>query len=300
MKPIIIPETYKYIAIFPTFRCTLNCSYCINANDKNFSRLSKEISGEEWIRGLNRIISLNVPLTFSGGEPTIHPDFLYIIKNIKPELGINILTNLYWTQGLLDKFISEIDSKRISGNPKYPSIRVSYHPEQMGDGKELMKNILRLKNAGFNAGIEVVNYPSDEQGRAIEQMGIECRNNGLSFRVKSFIGKYEGKDDFGSSFVMKRGNYTKYPDSLFQDKTKFCVCKTSELIIGPNGDVFRCHRDLYNQENAVGNILNPEFEIQDIFKSCDKYGNCNPCDVKSKSNSNQELGHTSVEIKDIN
>jgi len=298
MKSLILPESYKYIAVFPTFRCSLNCSYCINTNDKTFSRHSKEISGEGWIRALNRLESPNFPVSFSGGEPGVHPDFIKIINGIKPELRRNILTNLYWKPGLLERFISEIPPEAIKGSPKYPSMRVSYHPEQMGDGKKLLERVLKLKDAGFSIGIEVVNYPSDEQSLAIEQMGIECRNLDLSFRIKSFAGIYDGKDDFERPFFMIRGNYSRYPDSVFQQNTKSRICKTTELIIGPDASVFRCHRDLYSQENPIGNLLDPEFEIKDIFRDCDKYGKCNPCDVKSKSDSSQELGHTSVIIKD--
>jgi hypothetical protein len=299
MKQLILPESYKYMAVFPTFRCSLNCSYCINAVDETFSRDSSEISGAEWIDALNRLESPSIPVSFSGGEPGVHPEFIKIIKGVKPELKRNILTNLYWKPGLLEEFIGEIKPELVGGNPKYPSIRVSYHPEQMGNGKKLLERVLKLKDAGFSIGVEAINYPSDEQSMAIEQMGIQCRNADVSFRIKSFAGIYNGKDDLGKPFSMRRGNYSRYPDSVFQETTKSSICRTTELIVGPNADVFRCHRDLYSQENAVGSLLNPEFEISDVFRKCDKYGQCNPCDVKSKSDSSQQLGHTSVEIKKI-
>ena len=75
--------------------------------------------------------------------------------------------------------------------------------------------------------------------------------------------------------------------------------KTKELLIAPDGRVYRCHSDLFAEENSIGNITDPEFQIEDKFRPCDKYGKCHPCDVKMKTNYKQELGHTSVEIKDI-
>ena len=39
--------------------------------------------------------------------------------------------------------------------------------------------------------------------------------------------------------------------------------------------------------------------VKNEFRKCEKYGQCHPCDVKLKTNYKQELGHTSVEIKDI-
>lgn len=290
---LIIPESYKYIATFLTMRCNLNCSFCINAFDKSqeFNRIKyREISGEEWVRALNKIgPKEGVPITLSGGEPFLHKDFIYIINNLRPELKVDILTNLQWGDYGIQKFIEEVDPKKITRDAKYPSIRVSYHPEQMHNPEELVKNAKKLQDAGFSVGIYSVLYPSPEQLQAINQMQFRCADAGILFRLKEFLGEYEGK---------LYGDYSRYPDAV-TGKLKNCFCKTSELILGPDGKVYRCHRDLYHEENSVGDITNPDFQISDNFRPCSKFGECNPCDVKVKTNYKQELGHTSVEIKDI-
>ena len=96
LKPIIIPESYNYIAVFLTFACNLRCSFCINDFDKRARDIKRRLlSGKEWVEGLNRIVSLpDLPITLQGGEPTLHKDFAYIVNNIKPELNIDVLTNL--------------------------------------------------------------------------------------------------------------------------------------------------------------------------------------------------------------
>ena len=68
-------------------------------------------------------------------------------------------------------------------------------------------------------------------------------------------------------------------------------------IIGSNGDVYRCHSDLYEGRKSIGNIMDENFEIEDRFRGCNVFGHCNPCDVKLKTNRFQQFGHTSVEIK---
>ena len=80
LKPIKIPEHYNYVAAFLTLACNLKCSYCINHFGKDgFEK--KHLTGEEWVRGLNRIISRDdLPLTLQGGEPSLHKDFIYIHK----------------------------------------------------------------------------------------------------------------------------------------------------------------------------------------------------------------------------
>ncbi|MDO8528996.1 MAG: radical SAM protein [Nanoarchaeota archaeon] len=293
-KEINLPESYKYIAAFLTMRCNLNCSFCINAYDKSqeFNRIRfREISGEDWVKIINKIKPKeNVPVTLSGGEPFLHKDFIYIINNIKPELKIDIMTNLQWSDYGIQRFINEVKPEKISRDSKYPSIRVSYHPEQMQDADKLVSNAKKLKDAGFSIGIYSVLYPSPEQLQAINQMQFKCAEAGILFRLKEFLGEYNSE---------LYGNYSKYPEAINSRQLKNCSCKTSELIIGPDGKVYRCHRDLYHEENQIGNMTRDDFQVEDIFRICNKFGECNPCDVKSKTDYKQQLGHTSVEIKDI-
>jgi len=40
---------------------------------------------------LNRLdCPVDLPITLQGGEPSLHPDFIWIIKNIKKSLNIDI------------------------------------------------------------------------------------------------------------------------------------------------------------------------------------------------------------------
>jgi radical SAM protein with 4Fe4S-binding SPASM domain len=299
MKEIKIPEKYKYIAAFISMRCNLGCSFCLNAFNKNFSRNYEEISGEKWVDALNKINpKKGIPITLCGGEPSLHKDFIDIINNLKPELEIDILTNLQWSKSKFNNFIKYVNPDKIKRDSIYPSIRVSYHPEQMGNGDKLIENVLMLKKEGFDIGIESVMYPLGETLSAIEQIAIKCRNKNISFRPKSFTGKFEGLDDKGNKFSIKYGNYSKYENSAFNEEISLdCLCKTSELILGPEGNVYRCHRDLFAREYSIGNITEPNFQIKNIFRECSKYGQCHPCDVKVKTNNKQKLGHTSVDIK---
>lgn len=296
MNLITIPKEFKYIAVFPTMRCNLNCSFCLNALDKSkkFQRTKfREIPGEQWIAALNRLVSRpEVPVTFSGGEPFLHKDFINIINNIKPELNIDILTNLQWGEEGIRKFIQEVSPERIKRQALYPSIRVSYHPEQM-DAAKLVENVKKLQDAGFSIGIYSVQYPSPQQLQAITQMQFRCLDAGVLFRLKDFTGEFKGE---------LYGDYSKYTGALNSaplSETKECLCRNSDLIIGPDGNVYKCHRDLYGEEFPIGNLTNPEFNMLYEFRRCSKFGECHPCDVKFKTNYKQQLGHTSVEIKEI-
>ncbi|MEE9614235.1 MAG: radical SAM protein [Thermodesulfobacteriota bacterium] len=281
LKPIDIPDSYNYVAVFLTLACDLDCSYCINYfGEKGFSK--KLLSGEEWVRGLNRLDSRpDLPVTLQGGEPSLHKDFIYILNNIKPELDIDVLTNLQFDT---EEFIREVDPGRIKRDSPYASIRVSYHPEVM-ELDPLVKKVLILRDAGFSIGIWGVMHPSQEE--EVMRAREKCKALGIDFRTKEFLGEHDGK---------LYGTY-RYKGACDKEFEKSVACKTTELIIGSDGSVYRCHGDLYEGRTPVGNITDPEFRIEEIFRPCDVFGHCNPCDVKVKTDRFQQFGHTSVEIE---
>lgn len=281
MKGIAIPKTYNYIAAFLTFRCNYRCSYCINYFE--VKRLPRgEISGKDWVKGLNRMVSRDdLPITLQGGEPSVHRDFTYIINHIKPELNIDILTNLQFD---VNEFIKKVEPNRLKRKAPYASIRVSYHPEVM-DLDETTKKTLKMLDAGFSIGIWGVLHP--EQEGLILKAQDKCKSLGIDFRTKEFLGEYKGR---------LYGTYL-YEDACDKKHTEKVLCKTTELIIAPNGNIFRCHSDLYANRQPIGNLLDPNFKIQDKFRECYFYGHCNPCDIKVKTNRFQQFGHTSVKIK---
>ncbi|MBP7089073.1 MAG: radical SAM/SPASM domain-containing protein [Candidatus Omnitrophica bacterium] len=282
LEKIQLPPNYNYIACFLTLDCNLKCDYCINWHSGIKNNKYPLISGKKWVEALNRLISRpDLPVTLQGGEPGLHPDFIWLIKNIKEDLNIDILTNLTFD---VDKFILQIKPSRLSRNAPYPNIRVSYHPGYM-NLEILIKKVLKLQAAGFSIGIFSVLHPKLEKEISLAEK--KCQDLGIDFRTKEFLGWFNNK---------LYGTY-RYPGAVGSSHQKKCLCRTSELIIGPDGSVFRCHHDLYENFPSVGNILNPDFIIKDIFKKCSQFGNCNPCDIKTKTNRFQIFGHTAVEIK---
>lgn len=283
MKEIKVPDEYNYVAAFLTLACNLECSYCIN--DFGLKENKRHLTGEEWVEGLNRIETGrdDLPLTLQGGEPTLHKDFIYIINNLKKELNIDLLTNLQFDA---DEFIDKVDPDRIKRDAPYASIRVSYHPEQM-ELMPLAEKTLKLQKAGYSIGIWGVLHPVQED-EILEAQKI-CADMGIDFRTKEFLGEYNGKL-YGT---------IKYEGACDLKEKSTVMCKTTELIMGSCGSVYRCHSDLYEGRTPVGNIIDPDYDIEDIFRVCDDFGHCNPCDVKVKTNRFQEFGHTSVIIKDM-
>ena len=281
MEPIKIPENYNYIAVFLTLACNLRCSYCINKFEGG-SFEKGHMSGGEWVKGLNRIISRDdLPVSLQGGEPSLHPDLVHIVNNIRHDLNIDLLTNLQFD---VDEFMKKVHPDRIKRKSPYASIRVSYHPETM-KLEPLVEKVLKLQKAGYSIGIWGVMHPKQEQ--EVLKAQEYCKSLGIDFRTKEFLGEYDGG---------MHGTY-KFPGACDRKFIKKVLCRTSELIVGPAGKIYRCHSDLYEGRAAIGHILDPEFKISNEFIPCDVFGHCNPCDVKVKTNRFQIFGHTSVDIR---
>lgn len=283
MREIVIPDSYNYIAAFLTLSCNYRCSYCINYFGK--SRFNGgSISGEEWVRALNRIVPRDdLPVTLQGGEPSLHKDFIYIINDLKPGLKLDMLTNIQFD---VDKFMRLVKPERFKREAPYASIRVSYHPEVMRLDETLSK-VLKMQEAGFSIGIWGVMHPVHKD--QILEAQDKASKMGIDFRTKEFLGEYNN-----SLF----GSY-KYEGACDKRFKKKCLCRTNEFIIGPTGGVYRCHGHLYESRKSIGSILDPGFKLEDAFRPCDWFGHCNPCDIKIKTNRRQVYGWTSVEIKDI-
>jgi MoaA/NifB/PqqE/SkfB family radical SAM enzyme len=240
------------------------------------------MSGKEWVRAINRIVSrADVPVTIGGGEPTKHPDFYYIIRNIKPELGIDLLTNLEFN---VDEFMANIPLEKIKLNPfSDAAIRVSYNPG-ITDFDQLAAKTLKLKQHGYSIGIWTVAYPG--YAKEIRIARQKSKMSGVDFYIKEFLGWHHGR---------LYGHY-KYPDAIGKDKTRKVLCRTVELSVSPNGNIHRCQRDIFSGENPIGHILDPKFQIEDKFRPCNSYGKCNPCSVKIRTRP-QKHSYTLVEIQ---
>jgi organic radical activating enzyme len=284
LPEIVIPDSFNYIAAFLTFSCQLRCSYCINHHGGDLVK-GRWMDGESWIRGLNRLKTRpDLPITIQGGEPSVHKSFIDIVKGVRDNIPLDVLTNL--EQPI--NFWERIDPSRLKRNSPYASIRVSYHHKQ-SNFKELTEKVKHLLERGYHIGIWEVDHP-DYHGEVIVRQQ-QAHSMGIDYRLKEFLGPHNGKV-YGTM---------RYPDSVNSKMLRKCQCKTSELVIGPDGNIFRCHSDLYANRASIGNLLDPNFTADKLglWRPCPIYGKCNSCDTKIKTDRHQRWGWSSVEIKDI-
>lgn len=278
---ITLPKNYNYIGLFLTLRCPYSCSYCIN--DYQFPKSKyEELKANKWVKFLNKLKINDVPVTLQGGEPFLYLELPTIINETKKEIKFDILTSLACN---VEKFIKKVKPERLYRQAPYAPLRVSYHPEFI-ELKTLIKKVLTLMDKGFKVGVYGVLHPAYKD--IILKAQEICLNKEIDFRTKPFLGFYKGK---------LYGEY-KYPEGLIRNNNQQKVfCKTSELLIAPDGKIYKCHFDLYNSNgNYLHNIKDKNLKIVSKFRSCNFFGLCNPCDLKIKNNRFQQFGHCSVEI----
>lgn len=227
--------------------------------------------GREWIEGLSRIQTReDLPISLQGGEPTLH-SYFYVLADALHRQGkkLDLLTN-----GMFDEkeFMKHISPEVFKRNAPYASIRFSAHKDSFT--WELCRVVRELKKNNYSVGIWGLDNNDNKQVKEL------CEDYGIDFRMKEYLDK-------------EHGTY-KYKEAV-NGLPKKVMCKTTELLIGPSGHIFRCHADLYANRNPISHILS-ESDYGSVYRSCDNYGSCNPCDVKIKTNRLQEYGHTSVDI----
>jgi MoaA/NifB/PqqE/SkfB family radical SAM enzyme len=243
------------------------------------------MEARDWIDFLNslEIDRDDLPITLQGGEPTLYKGFYDVVNGVRDDVKLDLLTNFMFD---IDEFITKVDPKKFTRDAKYAAIRVSYHPGQ-NDIDDLVVRHHKMRDAGFYVGLYAVMTPWNEVH--IKEVQEKCLSEGIDFRIKEYLGNDGDK---------WHGTY-KYPEAISQKVEKYCECKTTELIVGPNGGVYRCHSDLYESRTPVSFVTDKDFEIEEIHRPCFVFGHCNPCDIKVKTNRFQEFGHTSVDIRNI-
>jgi hypothetical protein len=271
--------------------CNLSCPYCINLHDgllRSSQGRRAKMTPDEWIRAVNRLaLREDLPLTLQGGEPTLYKGFFRLVNEVKQEIKMDLLTNLQFS---VDEFIRNVPVERFTREAPYAAIRVSYHPGQ-NDIEDLIAKTYKLQEAGFRIGLYGIDHPDKDIQAHIHKTQKRCLSLGLDFRLKEFLGENKGA---------MYGTF-RYEGCIQGNQLKQCECRTTEIIADPAGNVYRCHSDLYNGREPIAHILDEDFNENciEIFRKCNYFGKCNPCDVKVTTNRFQVFGHTSVEIRHI-
>ena len=291
-KVIEAPFDY-YFGVFLNLSCSLPCEYCVQKISVPGQPIAHYpmISGREWVRALNSIsgrkkkrffrFPKRKKISITGGEPSLHPDFIYILNNLDKDWKITVTSN--FTSPFFDKDTKFLKQIKRRSNLKF---NASYH-FMYAPIEKFIENVEKVKRAGFIVhSLFIVAHPAH-----IEK-AEECRSKLLKIhkivKLQRFFGKYKGElypSENACDVICEQEdgirNYEAYREGLSQYSKKDAYCRMKKVVFAPNGDIHNCHYKLYTcHKDKFANILDKDLHIvmPQSFFLCHDYGFCNPCD----------------------
>ncbi|MFH0855117.1 MAG: radical SAM protein [Candidatus Omnitrophota bacterium] len=259
---------FKVLDVSLTRSCNFNCSWCNQRYDMtrpmhDMSQSPRAIvgsrirSGKDWISGLNKFPGkiYYEKLVFSGGEPSLHPDFFDIVAKVKGYRSKVIITNLSFDVNKLVKCCRESGSRVI--------VQPSFHFEFADFDKftEKMGILDKHRMLSRFIPVSIVDLPDRREPKEFRD---KFRKRGYSVSLYKFEGYYKGEfiyadiNGFGSTGRKKRVS-----------------CSSVGNCVRPNGDLVFCPTDIYRDDALTyGNICDGSFRELDLSRDCQNYGNC--------------------------
>lgn len=144
-------QGYKMLNIYLTNACNLNCPHCFMKAGK---RLDRELTEEEWTRLLTEFKECGGnAVTFTGGEPLLHPGFCQIVEKAHGMgLQVTVLTNgILWTDKLIDRLSDCLTEVQISidGVDDASNAKV----RKAGTFEQLVRNVIRFSKNGVRVSV---------------------------------------------------------------------------------------------------------------------------------------------------
>ena len=171
-----LPKNEYRISI--TSACNMKCVYCHNEGNRYNITLEKEairkLVENSYGLGLEKI-------RLTGGEPTIHYEFLDICKMLKEDYDLEVGIN---TNGIeIDKILYAINKgwiDRITVGIDYIDGFVSKQSPIGKSSKEILDNILKMKKTGVNTNMATVYTGDTENTFRLLEWALE---NGIRIKI---------------------------------------------------------------------------------------------------------------------
>ena len=279
---------YLHIEIAPTMTCQARCWYCFENTATEKHTMSQTVV-QDVIKYIIERIELSqcerLTLLFFGGEPLLAIEQIMTIgveiKKICQSKNIifysEIISNgLLFTEKTADKIISAINLTNIQIT--LDGTRETHnHSKGIPCFDSVVDNIIR--NAGKIKISIRLNVSSKNYGEICPLVDYLLCEKRLDGKVRIYLARVDDLDSCGLpgencldnfSFVDFRDQFMrsamkKYksfdPNDLLPDiKRNYCGYeKISQILIGPEGELYRCQRTLSDKKNAIGDIYNGSF-----------------------------------------
>jgi MoaA/NifB/PqqE/SkfB family radical SAM enzyme len=231
-----------------TLHCNLRCAYCVNrCFEGTESRISEYplSSADEWISAINR---QKRHVVFTGGEPTLHPEFIEILNGIDQNLEVTVYTNFQWSGSFLRRFLSRAG--------RTPVFYGSYHPSSGGPGNFLHVLKTLKDNGKFRGSLHAIDLSQDRH--FLKEAVSIIESEGFGVKLDS---DQSGLFDCSGRQFRKR-----------------VECLKQIILIAPDGYRYPCVSKMVRRQNTLENIFTEPVGPEKITTICGDYGYCAPCD----------------------
>ena len=279
-----------------TNRCNLQCTYCFRESSP---KIPIHHTSEHFCKMLEYVKPFTLEamnVTFTGGEPTLFPEFEEVVRT-STHLGYKneLLTNGTRINTKLAGFIAQhFHHTKISLDGPNEAI----HSLTRGDGnfQLVLRGIRELAEKGANLTVQVTVSKSNlEFCTEIENLleGVEIKFTPLlpMGRGDTLDKEFINNEAFlGLSRGLERVTEGKLKTSLMPGvRMRRCHAGISNISVADTGDIYPCH--LFHYERyKFGNIFSDSFEeifwgskIKQYVKSMDVEENnsiCRSCEVR--------------------
>jgi len=217
--------------------CNYRCPYCfLDGRWDEFRKTDKHFPKNKILAAWARVRQKygEAHICISGGEPTIYPDFINILKEVSELHTVGICTNL------------SLDVNTIIDNlnPRRVDLSVSFHPHFVKID-EMLDKLNVLKEFHWPVQLMCVGWPP-----LIPQLGdYYAHFKGFNFSVLPFWGTYNGKmypHDYTAEekeainiYIAHRENESFKTEPV---RVKGRMCRAGQVYahIEPDGRVLRC------------------------------------------------------------
>lgn len=330
---------HLHIEIAPTLRCQAKCWYCF---ENHGGIVMNRNVAEDVVAYLKRRIDSSgckeFSLLFFGGEPLIAMDIVEIIgRSIKlycDRKGIAFYIDII-TNGINYTLDNATSLRKI--NVRNVQITLDGLEQRHNQAKgvdcfsAVIKNIVdccELSNVSIR-----INVSTENKEEIPDLLKYLLEDLQLDGKIRVYFARVDSNDTCGigdktildnSSFVDFRNNLVKElmrqyksfekKDLLPDIKRNYCGYEcVSQIMIGPEGELYRCQRTLGDKNNSVGDIYSGSFYSDDelsivmaLEERCKKgcallpicYGGCPNERRKGKENLNCKIKEEQI-IKDI-
>ena len=240
-----------------TKRCNLDCDYCFGKiTDTSVKVHSIDI--DKLISNLDKT-DKTFRISFTGGEPTLVPNFIEACREITAKHYISFNSNLISKN--INKFVEEIDKDRVL------HIHASFHYNELMEKalvNRFIDNYNLLENSGFNIYAEAVAHPMLKE-KLDEIKGI-AKKNSIDLTFAPFYGIYN-EQSYPESYSreeLELFNISSKEISYFKQKGDLCNAGYNVAVVFSNGNVYPCHQI----KTKIGNIYDEGIVFNNKLVNC--------------------------------